>query len=194
MIQLSYFPADPILRKSCLPIGVLLAASWWNTSASGFPSSSSCTGGPADRDPEAKRDLNNPRVSNSYPKRTRLKYTPHFSSSSRVGSLIRGLLFRNWHTGWNLTTIWDNFYYFFFFFFFFFLILFSCFVTILLSFSPFLCYFSFFPMFCYCPLFFDIRFIIFYSRKLLCFLFVFIIISFLTPLIRCPLIGLPILT
>ncbi len=49
----------------------------------------------------------------------------------------------------------------------------------------------FFPMFCYFPLFCDIWFFMFYSRKLL--FFVFIIVYFLRPLIRCPLNRLPIL-
>ena len=79
------------------------------------------------------------------------------------------------------------------------LLLFSYFFHVFLLFvifSIFLLFFLFFLCFAIALYFVtsDIRFIIFYSRRLLCFLFVFIIIHFLTPLIRCPLIRLPILT
>ena len=144
-------------------------------------------------------------------------------SIKRVGGLIRGLLFRNLHTGWNLTEIYhfpgkkivqkcslrdllvQNRMMFFYLYVLCmcFLIVVYCFYVVLsfVSFSYSICSYCFsdcllcyllFPMFCNFPVFCDIWVFMLYSCKLysLC----LIISYFLTPLIRCPLIRLPILT
>ena len=130
-----------------------------------------------------------------------------YISSIRVGSLIRGLRFRNLHPGWNLReihhfpeknslkskhaiceTFWAKtglfllFLYFFHFFVFFLCLSYvSYFLLFFLSFS-YVLLFSF--------ILWHLIFYLLFSNFLL---FVFIIIYFLAPLIRCPLIRLPIL-
>lgn len=175
----------------------------------------------------AKRDLRKTHgFTNSYSKRTRLKYFYFFfvwvlglnstfsiiqqgwepNQKPTIQKLAHGMksnrnssFSRKDSLNMQFATIWENFYYFFFFFLFFFLIVFMFpyyFFYFFLHFFVIFLFFSYVLLLAIALYFvtYDIRFIIFYSRRLLCFLFVFIIISFLTPLIRCPLIGLPILT